>query len=90
MYEKLGYEKDEMLSLNLIDLDFLETKDNIEKRMKEIKKQGSVNFKTIHKKKNGTSIFVNENVQYIKEKNLFKCIVKDDPFSSAENAIIAN
>lgn len=90
MYDKLGYEKEEMLSMNLIDLDFLETKDNIEKRIKEIKRQGNIKFKTIHRKKNGTSIFVNENVQYIKDKNVFKCIVKEDPLNKTQNIIKTN
>lgn len=78
MYEKLGYKKDEMLLLNLADFDYLETKKDIKDKIYKIKKQGKINLKTIHKKKNGSSIFVSENIQYLKDKNMFKCIVKED------------
>lgn len=78
MYEKLGYKKDEMLSLNLADFDYLETKEDIKDKIYKIKKQGKINLKTIHKKKNGSSIFVSENILYLKDKNMFKCIVKED------------
>jgi len=79
--KSLGYKKDEMLKLNLVDIDSLETKEDIKKKINKIKKQGKINLKTIHKKKNGTSIFVSENIQYIKDKNLFKCNVKKDSLS---------
>ncbi|UCF13463.1 MAG: PAS domain S-box protein [Thermoplasmatales archaeon] len=78
MYEKLGYKKDEMLSLKLSDFDYLETKKDFKDKIFKIKKQGEINLKTIHKKKNGSSIFVSENIQYLKDKNMFKCIVKED------------
>lgn len=79
--KSLGYKKDEILKLNLVDIDSLETKEDIKKKINKIKKQGEINLKTIHKKKNGTSIFVSENIQYIKDKNLFKCNVKEDSLS---------
>ncbi|UCD14113.1 MAG: PAS domain S-box protein [Thermoplasmatales archaeon] len=79
MYGKLGYEKEEMLSLNLTDFDYLETNGDIKNKINEIKKCGKINFKTIHKKKNGSSIFVNETIQYLKDKNMFKCVVREDP-----------
>ncbi len=79
--KSLGYKKDEMLKLNLVDIDNLETKEDIKKKINKIKKQGKINLKTIHKKKNGTSIFVSENIQYIKDKNLFKCNIKEDTLS---------
>jgi PAS domain S-box-containing protein len=78
IYNKLGYNKDEMLSLNLSDLDYLETKDEIKNKINKIKKLGNTQFKTIHKKKNGSSLLVNEEIQYIKDKNLFKCVIRED------------
>ena len=78
VYKKLGYKKDEMLSLNLADFDYLETKKDIQEKINKIKKSGSINFKTIHKKKDGSSVFVSENIQYLKDKNMFRCIVKED------------
>ena len=78
MCKILGYKKDEMLLLNIADVDCLETQENIKDKINKIKKQGKINLKTIHKKKNGSSIFVSENIQYLKDKNMFKCNVKED------------
>jgi PAS domain S-box-containing protein len=76
--KSLGYKKDEMLRLNLTDIDSLETTNDIKKKITTIKKQGSITLKTIHRKKNGSSIFVSENIEYLKDKNLFKCNIKED------------
>lgn len=78
VYKRLGYTKSEMLSLNMADFDALESKEDIIKRINEAKKTGVINFKTIHKRKDGSAILVHENVQYIKDKNVFKCIVRED------------
>lgn len=78
MYKKLGYSKKEMLSLNVIDFDALESKEEIAKKINKAKKEGYASFKTIHKKKDGSAVLVNENIQYIKDKNTFKCIVQED------------
>lgn len=77
-YKKLGYDKSEMLSLNLSDLDYLETKEEIKTKIKKIKELGNTQFKTIHKKKNGSSMLVNEDMEYIKDKKIFKCVVKEN------------
>ena len=77
-YGKLGYKKDEILSLNLADFDRFETIEHIKKKINNVKKQGSVNLKTMHRKKDGTSIFVSENIQYLKDNDMFRCIVKED------------
>jgi len=78
MYKKLGYTKEEMLSLNMSDFDALESKEEIINKINEIKKTGSLSFKTIHKKKDGSPILVCENLQYLKDKNEFKAIVRED------------
>ncbi len=78
IYKKLGYKKDEMLTLNLSDLDYLETKDEIKNKLDKIKKAGNSQFKTIHKKKNGSSLLVNEDIEYLKDKNLFRCVIRED------------
>jgi hypothetical protein len=44
----------------------------------EIKKQGSIQIKSIHKKKDGSSIFVNEHITYLKDRNVFICMVKQE------------
>jgi PAS domain S-box-containing protein len=78
MYERLGYSKSEILSFNLADIDALETKKDITNKIKKAKKVGSITFKTIHKKKDGSPIFVEENLQYIADKNTYKGIIRED------------
>jgi hypothetical protein len=62
----------------MADFDALESKEEIINKINEIKKTGSLSFKTIHKKKDGSAILVHENLQYLKDKNEFKAIVRED------------
>jgi len=78
MVERLGYSKGEILSLNMADFDALETKEDIINKIKQVKKTGPISFKTIHKRKDGSAILVHENLQFIKDENKFKCIVRED------------
>ncbi|MCX6668101.1 MAG: PAS domain S-box protein [Euryarchaeota archaeon] len=78
VHKKIGYTKSEMLSLNMADFDALESKEDIISKINDAKKTGSITFKTIHKRKDGSAILVHENVQYLKDKNVFKCIVRED------------
>jgi PAS domain S-box-containing protein len=75
---KLGYNKDEMLSLTFADVVYLETYDEIRANLDEIKKLGAMQVKTIHKKKDGSSVFVSEQIRYLKDRNMFICMVKED------------
>jgi len=81
MYKKLGYTKEEMLSLNMIDIDALETKKDLFEKINLAIKKGAYSFKTIYKRKDGSTILVFENLQYIKNKDNFKCIVREDYFN---------
>lgn len=76
--EKLGYKKDEMLHLNLADFDLIDDKEEIKKKINHFKKHGFVSLKTIHKRKNGSSVLVTEKIKYLKDKKMFKCTVKRD------------
>lgn len=76
--KKLGYNKEEMLSLTLADVVYLESYDEIKASLDEIKKQGTIKVKTIHKKKDGSSVFVSEHIKYLKDRNMFICMVKED------------
>jgi PAS domain S-box-containing protein len=78
MSKRLGYSKSEILSLNISDIDALESKNDIIDKIKKTKKEGVVSFKTIHKRKDGSAILVHENLQYNKDKNQFKGIVRED------------
>jgi PAS domain S-box-containing protein len=76
--KKLGYNKDELLSLTFADVVYLETYDEIRANLDEIKKLGAMQVKTIHKKKDGSSVFVSEQIKYLKDRNMFICMVKED------------
>jgi PAS domain S-box-containing protein len=78
MYKRLGYSKSEILSLNMSDFDVLESKQEILNKIKKAKKIGVLSIKTIHKRKDGSAFLVSENLQYLKNKNEFKCIVRED------------
>jgi len=78
LVKKLGYSKNELLSLNMADFDALETKDDIIDKINKAKKDGVASFKTIHKRKDGSIIFVYEKLQYIKDEKKFKCMVRED------------
>jgi len=78
MHKRLGYSKSEILSLNLSDIDALEGKKDIVNKIKKAKKDGVITFKTIHKRKDGSAILVQQNLQYNKEEKYFKGIVRED------------
>lgn len=78
MHKRLGYSKSELLSLNMADFDALESKKELLEKINKVKKTGVFTFKTIHKRKDGSVILVQENMQFLKDKNAFKCIVRED------------
>jgi PAS domain S-box-containing protein len=78
MHEHLGYTKDELLSLTIPDFDVLESDTSMKKKIEEVKKQGSMAVKTIHKRKDGSSIFVSGRIHYLKDENRFKYEVKEE------------
>jgi hypothetical protein len=78
MYKTLGYTKKELLTLNISDFDNLWSKEDIIKKINTVKDQGSLSFKTIHKKKDGSSILVYQNMTYLSDQDKFKCIVRED------------
>lgn len=78
MYNMLGYTKDELLGMNISDFDALETKQDIIAKINKIKTQGPMVFKTIHKRKDGSSVLVEQNIQYLSDQNKFKCIVRQE------------
>jgi len=78
MYKRLGYTKGEMLSLNVTDFDALESEEDILDKIHNVKKAGPLSFKTIHKRKDGSAVLVHENMFYLKDRNTFKCIVRQE------------
>jgi PAS domain S-box-containing protein len=76
--KRLGFTKEEMLTLTFADIVYLESYNDIKSSLDEIKKQGSTQIKSIHKKKDGSSVFVSEHITYLKDRNVFICMVKQD------------
>ena len=76
--KKLGYNKQEMLTFTLADVAYLESYEEIKADLMTVKKQGAMQVKTIHKKKDGSSVFVSEHIKYLKDRNMFICMVKED------------
>jgi PAS domain S-box-containing protein len=76
--KKLGFTKEEMLTRTFADIVYLESYNDIKANLDEIKKQGSTNIKSIHKKKDGSSVFVSEHITYLKDRNVFICMVKQE------------
>ncbi|MBN1860198.1 MAG: PAS domain S-box protein [Candidatus Thermoplasmatota archaeon] len=74
----LGYSKQELLALTFSDIVYLDSSEAIRASLEEIKKEGSIQTKDIHKKKDGSSVFVSEHIRYLKDRNLFICMVKKD------------
>jgi PAS domain S-box-containing protein len=74
----LGFTKEELLTRTFADVVYIESYDKIKESLNEIKKQGSSHIKSIHKKKDGSSLFVSEHITYLKDRNLFICMVKQD------------
>jgi PAS domain S-box-containing protein len=76
--KRLGYDKNELLTLTFADIVYLESFEEIKTNLDEIKKQGMMQIKNIHKRKDGSSVFVSEQIKYLKDRNMFICMVKED------------
>jgi len=74
----LGYTRDELLSFTLKDFDMLETLESIKDKLREAKKHGSVLMKTIHKRKDGSSLLVKAQIDYLRDKNLYQCLITEE------------
>ncbi len=79
--EKLGYNREEILSLNLVELDCFEKKDNIKNKVDLVKDKGKMNFKTMYRKKDQRIILVIETIRYLKDMDLFECLVKEEAYT---------
>jgi len=78
MHKQLGYTKGEMLSLNIVDFDALESKEDIISKIEDARRFGNISFKTIHKRKDGSAVLVSEYMESLKDENMFKCIVRPE------------
>jgi len=81
MTEKLGYDRSEILTLTLDDLDCFDKKDDIKNKVYKVMDQGKMIFKTMYRKKDRRIILVNETICYLKDKDLFECFVKEEAYT---------
>lgn len=81
MIQRLGFDKSEILSLSLDDIDCLDKKDDIKNKVNKVRDQGKMIFKTMYRKKDKRTILVNETICYLKDRNLFKCFVKEEAYT---------
>jgi PAS domain S-box-containing protein len=81
MTEKLGYDRSEILSLSLRELDCFDKKDNIKEKVDLVRDKGKMNFKTMYRKKDQKIILVIETIRYLKDMDLFECLVKEEAYT---------
>ena len=78
LYSNLGYSRDEFLNMNLSELEFLESPNNLSEVLNQIRDAGKITKKSIHRRKDGSSIFVTETVYYSQEHHRFICKVTEE------------
>ncbi|MBF0539957.1 MAG: PAS domain S-box protein [Nitrospirae bacterium] len=78
-YERLGYTKEELLSLNLSQIDHSDYTYKIPELMEHMKKFGSAVFELVHLKKDGTTMPVEVNARYMdfQGQKVFFSIIRD-------------
>ena len=81
MTQKLGYNRSEILSLTLGELDCFDKKDNIKNKIEKVRNQGRMNFKTMYRKKDQKIVLVVESIRYLKDIDLFECLVKEEAYT---------
>jgi len=73
-----GYSPDELLSMNISNIDVLETPDETKIRIKNLTKKGSDRFETKHLRKDGSFFDVEINIQYQPfDGGQFICFISD-------------
>ena len=72
--ERLGYDRDELLKLNPMDIDTVESAKLISERMAKIKENNQVVYEVIHRRKNGTTFPVEINSKVIEYQGK-QCII---------------
>jgi PAS domain S-box-containing protein len=63
--QMLGYTKDELLNMHIIDIDLIDQRGNVLERIGIIKERGKVNFETKLKKKDGSTLDADVSANYV-------------------------
>ncbi|MBD3219468.1 MAG: PAS domain S-box protein [candidate division Zixibacteria bacterium] len=69
--EMSGYSREELTSMNVLDLDVSETKSNVLERIDSIGKEGFIRFETKHRGKDGSIIHLEVSANYLDENRYF-------------------
>lgn len=85
-----GYSEQELLSMNITDLETLETSENTNNYLKHVKQNGSVRFETQHRGRNGNIFDVEISAQYKQlDDDWYVVFIRDITAQKNANAIIA-
>ncbi|HVQ00900.1 MAG TPA: PAS domain S-box protein [Candidatus Thermoplasmatota archaeon] len=76
--QALGYTKKEILSLSVADINILETLEKIRALLGALKTKGCTDVKSVHRRKNGSSLLVCEHIRYLSDGNRFLYQVKEE------------
>ncbi len=90
-YERLGYTKEEMLSMHITQLDSPEFADRVHERFEQVKKYGNVIFESAHLRKDGTVMPIEVNtrvIDYKGEKAIFSVIRDISMRKKADKSLI--
>ncbi len=63
----IGYSHDELLNMKIKDIEVVDSEEVIKKRIQRISEKGSDRFETKHKRKDGSFIFIEANIRYVKD-----------------------
>ncbi|MCF7814404.1 MAG: PAS domain S-box protein [Candidatus Cloacimonetes bacterium] len=73
-----GYDKDELLTMNISDVEASESREDIKNHINRILENGSDRFKTRHRRKDGTEYYVEINIQHQPfDGGQFVCFLED-------------
>ncbi len=66
MCDMTGYSREELLTMHISEIEFVESKDEVEKHMGDIVSKGSDRFQTKHRKKDGEILSIEVSTSYVK------------------------
>jgi diguanylate cyclase (GGDEF)-like protein/PAS domain S-box-containing protein len=75
--EMLGYDRDEMLTMHISQIDATEQTEAVKARIDRIHKRGSARFEAVHRRKDGSLLDVDVSVTYIPSQNFHVAFIRD-------------
>ncbi len=77
--EMLGYSRNELLSLNIADVEAMESREDTAERIEQVRQTGGDRFETVHRRKDGTIIYVDISTTFVElpTESIFVCFARD-------------